>query len=294
MTKLTEPPRDRVRLGIPLALASIFCFSATSLLLSFANTAYGMDGWVAAAYRGAFGLVAVFMLQSRLGRPHFCHIFTNRLLFLRGLLGGIAIPIFYISIMELGAGRAGIITGSYPLFAAVVAMLLIKERLQWTYLVYITIAILGLLGIFSDQGIGEAKLFYDIVAMMGASAAGLGVVLIRHLRHTENTSSIFASQCVFTLTFGLSVAGTDVLIEDPRALGLTVLAAITVIGGQLCITESFRHITVAKGSTLQMLTPVTTCVLSALLLGEHFSGLELLGGGAILFASYQIVRLKPR
>lgn len=280
------------RHGIILSLASIGCFSATGLLLSYGNKYHGVDGWTAAAYRGVLGMVLIHVFQSRTGKVQLSHILTNRLLFLRGVTGGVAIPIFYLCIIEIGPGRAGIITGSYPLFASILAMLLIKERVRKAYGIYITIALFGLVGVFSDDGIEGAVSFYDALALLGAVFAGSCVVLIRHLRHTENTSNIFAAQCVFTLVISLCVAREAVFISDPAALGITVLAAVTVVGGQLCITESFRYINVAKGSTLQMLTPVTTCVFSALLLGEHFSVLEVIGGAAVLFASYKIALSK--
>ena len=290
----TVSTESNERRGIILSLASIGCFSSTALLLSYANTTYGIDGWVAAAYRGGTGLVCISLVQGSTGKLELSHILTNRLLFLRGLIGGMAIPIFYISVMEIGAGRAGIITGSYPLFAAFFAMVLIKENVRWTYGIYITIALLGLVGIFLDKGIEGGKPVYDLLAVVGAGAAGICVVMIRHLRHTENTSNIFASQCAFTLIIGSTMAGKSLFITDPAALGVTLLAAVTVVGGQLCITESFRHITVAKGSTLQMLTPATTCVFSALLLGESFGPLEILGGAAILFASCRIAQMKAK
>lgn len=116
--------------------------------------------------------------------------------------------------------------------------------------------------------------------------------MIRHLRHTESTSNIFASQCIFTLVIGASTAGPACFITDRTVLGLVLLASITVVGGQLCITEAFRHINVAKGSILQMLTPALTVIGSASLLGESFSAMEISGGCAILFASYQIVTAK--
>ena len=292
MTATTQTIQSNERHGIILSLASIGCFSSTALLLSYAGKNYGLDGWVAAAYRGFIGLLCISLVQKSTGKLTLSHIITNRLLFLRGLIGGLAIPIFYISVMEIGAGRAGIITGSYPLFAALFAMILIRENVRWTYSVYITIAMLGLLGIFLDKGIEGGKPFYDILAVIGSGTAGLCVVLIRHLWHTENTSNIFASQCMFTLIIGSAVAGKSLIITDPAALCITLLAAVTVVGGQLCITEAFRHITVAKGSTLQMLTPATTCVCSAFLLGETFGPLEICGGVAILFASYRIANMK--
>ncbi|MGB0370276.1 MAG: DMT family transporter [Opitutales bacterium] len=292
MTSNPQSIDTHSRLGIYLSLASVLCFASTGLLLSYLNTAHGIDGWVGAAYRGFIGLVAIVLMQSRTGKLHLSHIISNRLLFMRGLIGGMSIPIFYICIMEIGAGRAGMITGAYPLFAAIFAMVLIKEGLRWTYPIYITIAIAGLAGVLFDQGLGGGRPFYDALAVLGAIGAGACVVMIRHLRHTENTSSIFASQCVFTLVLSAGVAQESLIIADPTALLLTVLAGVTVVGGQLCITESFRHISVAKGSTLQMLTPATTCVFSALLLGESFSLPEILGGMAILLSSYKIVTTK--
>ena len=281
-------------LGVYLSTASIACFAATSLLLSYINQTYALDGWVTATYRGAIGLIAIYLMQSRTGQVKLGHMFTNKFLFLRGFIGGSTIPLYYICIMEIGPGRAGMITGSYPLFAALFAMIFIKEHVRWTYGIYITIALAGLIGIFFDDGLSGGKPSYDLLAIFGAGAAGICVVLIRHLRHTENTSTIFASQCVVTLALGLAVSGKDIFITDPAALGLTILAGVLVVIAQLCITESFRHINVAKGSTLQMLTPATTCLFSAILLGEAFSIPEIAGGLAILFASYQIVMMKAK
>jgi drug/metabolite transporter (DMT)-like permease len=274
--------------GLILAIASVVCFSATSLLLSFINSQYGVDGWVASAYRGTIGLTVIITMQAKAGKLHLSHIFTNRLLFLRGLIGGATIPMYYICIMELGPGRAGMISGSYPLFAAIFALVLIKEALSRSYYVYILLALAGLVAVFSESGIGGGKPLFDLLAMTGAAAAGFCVVMIRHLRHSESTSTIFASQCLFTLIITLPFAWDRLFTGSPAAIALTLLAAIIVVCGQLCITESFRHISVAQGSTLQMLTPASTVILSALLLGEHFSPIELAGGITILFASYRI------
>jgi len=285
----SNSPQTHETRGLILALASVLCFSATSLLLSHLNSTHGVDGWVASGYRAVVGLLVIIAMQGKTGKLHLTHIFTNRLLFARGLIGGATIPLYYICIMELGPGRAGLLGGSYPLFAAVFAMFLLKEYLKRSYFAYTALALIGLASVFADNGIGGSKPFFDLLAITGAATAGICVVMIRHLHQTENTSTIFASQCVFTLIIAIVTAGDHMLIADRQALGLTILAAITVVGGQLTLTESFRYINVAKGSTLQMLTPALTVVLSALLIGEHFSTLELIGGAAILFASYRIV-----
>ncbi|MGJ8651024.1 MAG: DMT family transporter [Opitutaceae bacterium] len=280
------------RRGIILMIASVCCFTATSLLLSYVNQTYGVSGWVASAYRGIIGLIAVVAMQGSTGKLALQRIVTRPLLFMRGLVGGATIPIYYLCIMELGPGRAGMIGGSWPLFGAIFAAVMLREGLSRRFFAYIALALGGLVAVFASKGLEASKPFYDLLSLCGAAAGGLCVVMIRHLRHTESTSNIFASQCIFTLIIGACTSSSAFFITDPTVLGLVLLASIAVVGGQLCITEAFRHINVAKGSTLQMLTPALTVICSASLLGESFSAVEILGGGAILFASYQIVIAK--
>lgn len=284
-----NPKQNNETRGLVLAITSVICFATTSTLLSYLNSNYGVDGWVASAYRAVVGLMVVTLLQSKAGKLQIAHIIKNRLLLARGLIGGATIPLYYICIIELGPGRAGMIGGSYPLFATVFSLFLLREDIKQNYFAYITLALIGLALVFADSGIHNGKLFYDALAIIGAIAAGFCVVMIRHLRHSETTSTIFASQCVFTLIITAVVAKDRLILCDMQALGLVFLAAIIVVSGQLTLTESFRHIDVAKGSTLQMLTPAVTVLLSAFLIGERFSALEIIGGAVILFASYRIV-----
>ncbi len=130
---------------------------------------------------------------------------------------------------------------------------------------------------------------YDVIAISGAIAAGICVILIRHLRHTETTSNIFAAQCVFTFAIGLAGTGHSVFIADLMALFWVIITAITVVAAQLCLTEAFRYMNVAKGSSLQMLTPIVTAAGSVFFFGEPFTLLEVAGGAAIIFASYKII-----
>lgn len=280
------------RRGIALMLCAIFLFSSTALLLSYVNRNYDVSGWVATAYRALVGLTVVFCLQGRSGKLTLHRIFTQKLLFTRGLVGGLTIPLYYITIMQLGAGRASMITGSYPLFATVFAVLLLREPTPRSYYTNISIALISLVVLFADNGLGKAQPLFDALALCGAAAGGICVVMIRHLRHTETTSNIFAAQCVFSLIFGILGAGADILITDPVILSLVLLAAFTVVTAQLCLTESFRHLDVAKGSTLQMLSLPLTALASAILLHESFSYFELIGGAGIIYASYRIVTAK--
>ena len=79
----TPPSENR---GILLMLASVLLFSTTSLLLSYAHTAHGIDSWVASGYRAAVGLIVVVAMQGHTGRLALHRIATRPLLFARGLI----------------------------------------------------------------------------------------------------------------------------------------------------------------------------------------------------------------
>ena len=49
--------------------------------------------------------------------------------------------------MELGAGRAGIIAGVWPLFGAIFAAVLLKEQLYRSYFFYIGLTIVGMVAV---------------------------------------------------------------------------------------------------------------------------------------------------
>lgn len=273
-------------------LTSVTLFSATAVLLGYLHDYHHVNGWVASAYRSGIGLLVVLALQTRTGKLELVRIFTRPLLLTRGIIGGLTIPIYYIAIMELGPGRAGMLSGSYPLFASIFAVGLLGEALKRHYFIYISIALIGMIGVLSSNGIEASKPIYDLLAIAGAVAGGICVVLIRHLRHTESTSNIFAAQCVFAFIIGLTGSGGHLWIEDFSVLAMLLLASFMVVGAQLAITQAFRTVDVATGTTLQMLTPVITVVTSALILGESFGLIEIMGGSAILYASYRIVLAK--
>jgi|GEM_PF-6147786 len=129
-------------------VASLILFSTTALLLSYINSEYAISGWTAASYRAVIGLIGLYFTQNKTGKLSITHVFINPLLFVRGLIGGLTIPIYYISIIELGPRKAGLIGGSYPLFAAIFALLFLKEKVPKNYATYSFIAMAGLVGLF--------------------------------------------------------------------------------------------------------------------------------------------------
>ena len=123
---------------------------------------------------------------------------------------------------------------------------------------------------------------YDALGIATAVASGYIVVTIRQLHRTEHSSTIFSAQCAY----GLLICGVPALWHlqalQPPTWTLLVVAGLCAGGGQLMMTHSFRHLSVAEGSLLQMIVPLGIAIGDAVFFAERFTPAELIGGGLIL------------
>lgn len=282
---MTFHPHERS--GIGLMLVSVVLFAVNALLVRGLSLAVpAADGWVASLFRGIIGLAVVGVFFRRGFRPS--HLFRHRLLILRGLLGGFGILALYLTVVKLGAGRAVIINLSYPIFGSLFAALWLGETLpgrSWAWMV----AGFGGLLVFLGGGLDFAVGRYDLLALAGAVAAGGVVVMIRQLRHTESTATIYAAQCLASAIIAAGPAAAPTLSLPPFATALMALAAVLVAIAQLAMTHAYRSLSVARGSSIQMLLPLATALGGWLLFGESFTAIELGGAALTLFATTRIL-----
>jgi len=91
---------------IPM-LTSVILFSINTLIIrSISQRFPAADGWVASLFRGIVGIVVVFALHGRGRGLQVNRMFANRLVVLRGVVGGFTIIIFYVTIEKLGEALA--------------------------------------------------------------------------------------------------------------------------------------------------------------------------------------------
>lgn len=284
---MTSTPDTRA--GILLMLLSVVLFAANTLLIKALNLAFpAADGWVASLFRGVVGLLIVAALFHGRGL-RFSHLFTRPLLIFRGLIGGFGILAFYITVVHLGAGRSVIINLTYPMFGSLFAAIWLKERLAPGSGLWMLCGFTGLM-IFLGLDMRAGVSLYDGLGLAGAIAAGVVVVLIRQLRHSEHTATIYASQCFASAGFAAWPAVGPTASLPPVAILLMIAAAAIVAIAQLAMTHAYRTLSVSRGSSIQMVLPIMTAFGGFLFFGETFTGIELLGAALTLLATWQIVR----
>ncbi len=283
---MTTTPTEKA--GITLMLGSVVAFAVNALMIrGIALAVPAADGWVASLFRGVVGLaiVSAFFLKKGF-QPR--HLFTRPLLIARGLIGGFGILAFYITVVHLGAGRAVIINLSYPIFGCLFASLWLKETLTVRSWSWMFAGFAGLL-VFLSGGLTFSIGKYDVLALAGAVAAGAVITLIRQLRHSEHTATIYASQCLASAIFAAGPAAVPSATLPGGAFWLMVLAAVLVAAAQLSMTHAYRTLSVARGSSIQMILPLVTALGGWLFFDEIFTLTEIAGGALTLVATWRVV-----
>jgi len=247
-------------------------------------------GWQITLFRGLVGTAVVVALYSGSRGLRLKSLIDRPLVILRGVLGAVGILCFYITVIELGAARAVVVNLTYPIFAAVLASVFLKERMGHKRLIWILIGFLGLLIFMGPQAINQGFTVFDFIAICGALMAAAVVVLIRGLHRTEHSSTIFASQAVVAALISIPMATPSTAsIALPGVVGL-ILAGIFAAAGQLTMTFAYRHLPVSKGASMQMLLPIATAVGAWIFFGERFGAVEFIGAALTLIATAMVNR----
>lgn len=276
--------------GVLWMLASVVLFAANTLLIRAASEVSGVgDGWMASLFRGFIGVVLLQVLYRNGRGLDWRRMFSSRMVVMRGVIGGAAIICFYITIVQIGAARATVINLTYPMFATVIAAFWLKEKIGLAKRVWLAVAFAGLVVFLSDGESAIKPSAWDLLALLGALAAGWVVVIIRKLRNDEHPATIYGSLAVCMLLMGLPSVGKLPQLP-PAGLAFLAAGAFVVTFGQLIMTSAYQRLSIAHGSSLQMALPVVTAVGAFLFFGETFQAHELAGALVTLYAIWRVAR----
>ncbi|HEX2854883.1 MAG TPA: DMT family transporter [Opitutaceae bacterium] len=275
-----RPPLSPHVRGVLLMVASTVFFTANVLLTRVLGQGQRVDVWLICCARFAIGLALIGVFYRRDVQPR--HLFRNRKLAERGLVGSLGVYGFYLTVVHLGAGRATFINTTYVGIGALLAVWILGERFRIAVAAGSVVALAGLALLTNAFGTNAHASAYDLLAVVVAFGSAWVVITIRQLHATEHTSTIFAAQCVYGLLFCGIPAAWQWRPLTGGAWIMLLVASVAAGAGQLAMTRAFRDLPVAEGSLLQMLVPLGTGIGGMVFFGEHFTSLELAGAGLIL------------
>jgi drug/metabolite transporter (DMT)-like permease len=256
--------------------ASSALFSAMSLVIPFTR---GVSTSVIVSARFVMGILLILALAV-LGRTRLKAV--NRWwLILRGVIGAASVYFFFRGIMNLGLGKGTILNYTYPIFAALLAPLIVKEKLSWDVLAAALVSFVGIWLVVSPGSLSSISV-EDLLALLGGFLSGVAVVAIKKLRETDTPFIIYLAQCVF----GLLIVGWPTVtssftfpwVQWLLLAGLGVLAT----AAQLTMTWAYKHVRATEGSLLAFLVPVLNVLLGVILFGETMHVSTIVGSVVVL------------
>jgi drug/metabolite transporter (DMT)-like permease len=233
-----------------------------------------------------FGAGAAFSLAAFRLRPGLYAPINRRLLWSRGLSGGIVVVLYFLALARIPAGEAGLLYNLFPVIATALAIPVFGERPTVHLALGLLTATAGVAILLLGGGFAPASAagggpagsigLGEGLAVGAAVFAALSAVTIRAMRTSDNAATIFFYFCLGGLPVALPFA-LDPWPLAPGAWGLALLMAAAAWVAQVLMAEAYGALTVGEAAVWLQLTPVAQALIAVPLLGEPLTGWSILG-----------------
>jgi len=269
-----------------LLIASV-SFGSAAILIRFAQ---GIPPISLALYRLALaGLIILVADRTRRSRA----ALTKRdmlLLFSSATFLAFHLASFIAAVKTTSVANATFLVNTGPVFVAILAPLLIKERISSRETISVVIAISGMATVsFSESPSGRASLMGDALAVLAAVLASFYTIVGRDLRQklstTRYVSTIYLMATIpllplastTELRLGFSYSQTDVV-------ALLSLVLVPTILGHGLYNYSLRYVKAITANIFALLEPVMASAFALILFGETPTWVQTVGYAMIAIA----------
>ncbi|MCU0475867.1 MAG: DMT family transporter [Anaerolineae bacterium] len=244
------------------------------------------------------GFVLAFLLLTRnkpidMTRPKLLRLLGV------GVLGfGVSIGAQFVGTDLSTAMNGSLITSASPAFIVLFAVLILRERLTPRRIIAIVLATVGVLFIIdiSQANFGSQTFWGDLALVAAALTWGLYSVLVRAVSKDTDTLvvTLFAFYGGSLLTIPAMLVETNTRptgeITLPIVLGVLYLGVVSTAVAMWLWNRAFALVDASVASLFFFAQPLVGAVLSALVLGQPFTGGMLIG--SVLIAAGVLLALR--
>ncbi|WCO00882.1 DMT family transporter [Psychroserpens ponticola] len=202
------------------------------------------------------------------------------LLLSRGFIGFVAMTLFFMSLKHLSMGASVSIRYISPIFAALFALILLKERVK--HLQWFCFAI-ALSGVFILKGFNiEVNSYGIFYALLSAVFTGLVFIIIRKIGNKDHPIVVVNYFMIIAALFGGVLAISN--WQNPVGIEWVILLSLGVFGyfGQYYMTKAFQIGEVNQIAPLKYIEVIFTMLIGVIWLAETYTIIGLLGISLIL------------
>ena len=204
----------------------------------------------------------------------------NKLLILRSITGATSMLLFFMSVKYLSVGTAVSLRYIAPIFAAIFAVFLLKERVRrWQWVFFI----ISFLGVLVLKGLDTELDSYGLILVLMASVlSGLVYVIINKIGKSEHPV-VIVNYFMLTATIlgGVLSIGNWV---TPKGTEWVFLFSLGVFGyyGQIFMTKAFQTASTNIVAPIKYVEVIFTTTLGMALFNEIYTFWTILGIALII------------
>ncbi len=242
-----------------------------------------------AFFRNALGLIMLLPLLA--GKGGMMHLRTGKLgpLVWRGLLSTVSMMCYFYGVSLVPLAEVTALSFMGPLFATVIAVILLGERIRLRRTLALIIGFLGALIIlrpgFNEIGLGT-------VLILGSAASwSISMVIIKVLTKTESA----LTQSLYTLVMLTPITAIAALpywhMPNIQEFGWMIVMAGLGTAAQLAFTEAFKLADLSALLPLDFTKLIWTAMVGYLFFAQT-PDIWVFIGGSVIFASTTYIALR--
>ena len=266
--------------GILITVLGVIILSPDSVLIRLADS----DSWALLFWRGlsyAIGVAIIVWVMHGSQTLKICRE-TGKGGLLIGLLSGICAGTFLFAIEYTSIANTLIIISTSPVMIAIVAWIMLKEKVGLMTLISMAIVFIGIYIVMSEN-FGGSNLKGDIYALLTSIIMGITFTLIRKYKEVDMVPT--------NIVGGLVAACIAFVFAD--SLTLTTNAMIYIVTSGVIMSISFTMIVVAlsyiPAAEAGMIMPLETVLgilIAWIVLSEVPSSNALVGGSIVILTLF--------
>ncbi|MCE6078517.1 EamA family transporter [Agrobacterium vitis] len=233
-------------------------------------------------FRNVFGFI--FLLPA-LYRGSFQAMRTSRLHmhFLRGIVGLGATLTFFYALTVVPLVEVISISFAIPIFAVVLAALILRERPSLSQWALIFMGFVGALIIIRPGYVPLS--FGTVIVVISALLNAFVYIIVKRLSRTDSSLSISAWMCVSVGTLSLPFAAYNWTWPTLYEYGLMALIGILATSAQYAIAEAFRNADASAMMPAEFLKLIWAAIIGYIVFSETVSFWVYFGAFVIILAN---------
>lgn len=288
----TVPGRFHMTPGMRYMAAGAFCFSLMSLLVKLAGSRLPSQEVVMAR-----AIVTMILSIALLRRARVSPWGNQRgLLTLRGVFGFLALSCFYHSLTHLPIADATVIQYTNPVYAGLLAVPLLGERLRRREVLSVLASMAGVLLVMRPAFLfgGSAHALPPVTVMiglLGAMCSAAAYITVRKLGRTEHPAVIISYFSVISVIASVPVALPGWIWPTGKEWLVMIGIGVTTQLGQTYLTHGLRMERAGTATATAYLQIVFAALWGVLFFSEVPDAGTLLGAAVIVGST---LALAPR